>query len=225
MSAYMPDWILALVSDFGNGITLGAVILCYLVKRPELICRVLLAALLSLIVVPLLKQYFDAPRPAVILEHLNVIGETRYKHSFPSGHSATAFLFAGLIYLSSQKVFLRISLIFMAALVGVSRILVGAHWPADVVMGAIVGLSCAYAASHICPLIRLTFRKRLLAYLLLVLALVSSELHTGYDFSEISIVQYVRWGLLMLSIIAVLGFAKRELMAGVMAKRQRLTSQ
>ncbi|WP_185977005.1 MULTISPECIES: phosphatase PAP2 family protein [Shewanella] len=218
----MPNWISALVSDFGNGITLGALILCYLVKRPELICRVLLAALLSLIFVPLLKQYFDAPRPAVILEHLNVIGEARHKHSFPSGHSATAFLFAGLIYLSNQQAFLRMSMIFMATLVGISRILVGAHWPADVVMGAIVGLSCAYAASHICPLIRLTFRKRLLAYLLFFSALVSSELHTGYDFSDISIVQYVRWGLLTLSIAAVLMFAMRETMASITAKRQRL---
>ena len=211
----MPDWVSALVSDFGNGITLGAVILCYLVKRPELICRVLLAALLSLIVVPLLKQYFDAPRPAALLEYLHVIGEARHKHSFPSGHSATAFLFAGLIYLSSQQAIIRMSLLFMAALVGVSRILVGAHWPADVVMGAIVGLSCAYTASYICPLIRLTFRKRLMAYLLFILALISSELNTGYDFSDIDIVQYVRWGLLSLSIIAVLVFTMREIMTSV----------
>ncbi|MPY25777.1 phosphatase PAP2 family protein [Shewanella psychropiezotolerans] len=220
----VPDWMSALLSDFGNGITLGAVFLCYLVKRPELICRVLLAALLSLIFVPLLKQYFDAPRPAVLLEYLNVIGEIRHKHSFPSGHSATAFLFAGLIYLSSQQAMIRVSLIFMASLVGVSRILVGAHWPADVVMGAIVGLSCAYIATQLCPLIRLSFRKRLMAYLLLVLALVSSELNTGYDFSDIYIVQYVRWGLLSLSTIAVLVFTMREVMTSVTAKRQRLHS-
>ena len=61
-----------------------------------------------------------------------------------------------------------------------------------------------------------------MAYLLLVLALVSSELNTGYDFSDIYIVQYVRWGLLSLSIIAVLVFTMREVMASITAKRQRL---
>ncbi|WP_076413976.1 phosphatase PAP2 family protein [Shewanella sp. UCD-KL12] len=215
MSSLIPQWLQAVVNDFGNGITLGAIIVCYLVKRPEMMCRVLFAAVLSLICVPLLKQYFDAPRPPQVLEYLNIVGEARYKHSFPSGHTATAFLFAGLISMFDLRAKVKVTLLILAACVGGSRILIGAHWPADVVMGAIIGLSCAYVATKFCPLITLTFRKKLLAYLLLISALIISEMKSGYDFPTIPLVQYVRWGLLLFSVIAVVIFIYREFSAGI----------
>ncbi|QLE83802.1 hypothetical protein FLM48_01065 [Shewanella sp. Scap07] len=53
-----------MINDLGNGITTGAVALCYLVRYSQRTGKVLLAAVLSLVMVPLLKHYFDAPRPA-----------------------------------------------------------------------------------------------------------------------------------------------------------------
>lgn len=223
MSSSIPLWMQALVNDFGNGITLGAIIVCYLVKRPELICRVLLAAVFSLICIPLLKQYFDAPRPPQVLEYLNVVGEARYKHSFPSGHTATAFLFAGLISMYSQRTMVKVTLFTLATCVGLSRVLIGAHWPADIVMGAIVGLCCAYAATKLCPQITLTFRKKLLAYIVLTAALIISEMKTGYDFPEIPLVQYVRWALLTASVVAVQFFVFRTYVDGMAEKLDTLT--
>lgn len=207
LSIYIPQSWQALVSDFGNGIMSGALMLCFLVKRPELIVRVLIAAGLSLVFIPLLKQYFDAPRPAAIIDYLNIIGEVRYKHSFPSGHTATAFLFAGLVYLACQNQWQKYCAVLAASLVGMSRVLIGAHWPADVVMGAIVGLSCAYVATSLCPLINMSYRKRFFSYLLILAALVVSELQTSYDFPDIPVVQYVRWFLLSISAMAVCLFA------------------
>ncbi len=196
LSLHLPQTSLALITDFGNGITLGAVILCYLAKRPELSCRVLLAVLFSLIMVPLLKQHFDAPRPLMVHNMVSVIGAPRYHHSFPSGHTASIFLFAGLIYFCTQRIWLRWTLLLLAVFVGTSRVLVGAHWPEDVVMGAIVGLSLAYAATRICPLIYLSHRKKALVYLAIIILLVISEINTDHDFPDHPLVQYVRWSLI-----------------------------
>ncbi|WP_028772871.1 phosphatase PAP2 family protein [Shewanella waksmanii] len=100
---WIPEGVIAMINDLGNGITMGAVALCYLVRYPQRTGKVLLAALLSLVMVPLLKHYFDAPRPAAMLSDLHIIGQAHYSNSFPSGHTATIFLFAGLYYTNQYK--------------------------------------------------------------------------------------------------------------------------
>ena len=71
--------------------------------------------------------------------------------SFPSGHSTTSFAFAMVIG------FLRPSwfwpAIFIAALVGISRVVIGMHYPTDVIAGAVLGVLGAY-------LVRLFFAAR-----------------------------------------------------------------
>ncbi|MCC2097080.1 MAG: phosphatase PAP2 family protein [Hyphomicrobiales bacterium] len=61
--------------------------------------------------------------------------------SFPSGHSITAFAFAmALSYFLPRW---RLPLLAAALLVGVSRVIVGAHYPSDVVAGACIGIVSA----------------------------------------------------------------------------------
>lgn len=62
--------------------------------------------------------------------------------SFPSGHSTTAFALAAVIGLASPRWFYW-GLLFGAA-VALSRVTEGAHYPSDVIAGAIVGLLGAY---------------------------------------------------------------------------------
>ncbi|TVP13767.1 phosphatase PAP2 family protein [Shewanella sp. KCT] len=195
IAAYAPADLLLLITDLGDGITLGVITLCCLVKRPELLLRVVIASVLSLILVPLLKQTFDAPRPAVILETLNIVGEIRLKHSFPSGHTATAFLFAGTLFFAYRQTQIKCLAITFASLVGLSRIVVGAHWPEDVIMGAFVGLFCAYAAAH-CPLVKLTQFHKALILAFLWCVLVVSELDKSFDKDLIWPILMLRWGLI-----------------------------
>jgi len=72
-----------------------------------------------------------------------VIGKRPSSWSFPSGHTGASF--AGAWLLSS--VWPKRSPVFLglAALVGVSRVYVGAHYPGDVIVGAVLGITFSEA--------------------------------------------------------------------------------
>lgn len=70
-----------------------------------------------------------------------------YKHnSFPSGHAATAWAVACALTLLYPR--LRVLWIGAAALVAASRVIVGAHYPGDVLAGAWFGVVISLALSR-----------------------------------------------------------------------------
>jgi membrane-associated phospholipid phosphatase len=91
------------------------------------------------IVVALLKETVDRPRPAHADPGIDTVVGTPGSPSFPSGHTATAFAAAAVVGAFYPR--LRWPLYGLAALVGISRIYLGVHFALDVVAGAILGLS------------------------------------------------------------------------------------
>lgn len=65
------------------------------------------------------------------------------RNSFPSGHTSMAFAFAGVVALEHPQY--AIASYGLASFVGFSRINDNAHYLHDVVMGATLGISYAYA--------------------------------------------------------------------------------
>jgi len=110
-------------------------------RRPEMLKAVLLAVLFATLWVHILKPLFDLPRPLAMLgpEQVHLIGKALYRHSFPSGHTTTAFALAGVYVLSRVHPLLSITALGLALLVGLSRAAVGAHWPLDILAGAFGG--------------------------------------------------------------------------------------
>lgn len=66
--------------------------------------------------------------------------------SMPSSHTAFAVMMA--VFVSSMAPRLKPLVVGLAVLVGVSRVLFGAHYPSDVFIGAAVGLGCGCLAVH-----------------------------------------------------------------------------
>jgi len=77
-----------------------------------------------------LQQFFAFPRPPTAINPGS-------PYSFPSTHSTSAFAWAGFM----GKKYRPYELIFylFAALVAVSRVYIGVHYPIDVLSGAILG--------------------------------------------------------------------------------------
>lgn len=88
----------------------------------------------------LLKNTVRRDRPCERLS-LNKDIQPLDTFSFPSGHTAFAFAFAAL--LSEAYSVVALLAYTIASLIGLSRVFLGVHYPADILAGAALGVACA----------------------------------------------------------------------------------
>ncbi len=89
----------------------------------------------------LLKEIFARTRPDIV-PHLDNIGNLAY----PSGHASNAmafFLLAALVLAIKRPMLWRSLAVALALLIGTSRIVLGVHWPSDVIGGWLWGAAFA----------------------------------------------------------------------------------
>jgi undecaprenyl-diphosphatase len=149
-----PAWVEELARDItglgGGGVltilTLAAAGFLALQRKRWLAAYLLGAVASGVVMSTVLKFGFDRPRPDLVPH-----GQIVYTSSFPSGHSmlsAVVFLTLGALLASGQtNLRLRAYLIalaaFLSAIVGVSRVYLGVHWPTDVLAGWTAGAAWA----------------------------------------------------------------------------------
>ena len=117
-------------------------------RRPNLVWQFFLAAILATFWAQGVKAWVASMRPPAVLPagSFHLIGPMLEQHSFPSGHTTTIFVLAGLCCLQHLDNRFKFSVLFLAMLVGLSRIACGVHWPVDVLGGMFGGWLSAVAA-------------------------------------------------------------------------------
>ena len=89
-----------------------------------------------------LKNSLKRKRPPAAIPAFEAFITASDEFSFPSGHTSAAFLLAVLTALSFPAI--ATPLFIWAAAVGISRVILGVHFPADIVAGACLGSLIAY---------------------------------------------------------------------------------
>ena len=149
------DFIMPLITRLGSGgfvFAAGVLLLFSRKKETKTLGILLIAGLaISYYAVGALKAIAARPRPFSVLSNTIVLCYTEKGLSFPSGHATTAFMAAAL-FSSRFKCYPVFYLV--AALVGLSRVYMGVHFPTDVIGGAIIGCVIGwfsiYTAKKIC---------------------------------------------------------------------------
>lgn len=148
-----PSWIVDVLYGFtviGGGWAMLALIPFFVVKRGR---RFAIGATIAIVLqsglVSLVKWLVERPRPCVALGWCApLLGPTPQGPSFPSGHAAGSFAFAAFVAvycareLSKRDAALATgAALAFAILVASSRVVLGVHYPSDVVGGALLGAS------------------------------------------------------------------------------------
>lgn len=183
------DWFWQNITFMGDGLTAYVMLIFFCRHNAHLLWLGLLAVLITGFGVQGIKQSIDVLRPIGYLgiEHVQVIGKILKHDSFPSGHAATAFVLAGVLskYLKLNSFIYHRAFTFcvisLATLTALSRVVVGVHWPLDIIVGSIWGW---YSATII---LKLSFkteqigRTRFSANILYVLAAISAVFLWRFD--------------------------------------------
>lgn len=90
-----------------------------------------------------IKRLVKRPRP--FLAHINFHAVYQpAEHSFPSGHTSTAFGTATALSMAYSKWYVVAPSLLWASSVGYSRMYLGVHYPTDVAAGAALGAGTAF---------------------------------------------------------------------------------
>jgi membrane-associated phospholipid phosphatase len=148
LANHLPNTFWAHVTVLGDTLVALVLGLIFFWNKPGLLRAVLLAALIATLFSHTLKPFLDVARPPGILhlDSFHTIGSVWSAHSYPSGHTVTIATLLGLavFYFKQQGHWLALALI-AALFIGMSRVAVGVHWPADVLAGVAIGWFSAWA--------------------------------------------------------------------------------
>lgn len=159
------DW----MNWFWKGITMLGnagwfwILMSVILLIPEKTRPIGITALVSLIIGTLITNVFlknavARIRPYEVVEGLILLIEKQRDYSFPSGHTCASFA-AAMVYMKMMPKKYGVPFVILAALIALSRLYVGVHYPTDVIGGLIVGIFSAWAAVHLMEYLQKRLKK------------------------------------------------------------------
>ena len=143
----VADFLAPFVTDLGNGwtvVALSLILMLFSYRKGLLIASSF--AVTSLLGAQLVKFIVDAPRPKLYFKdqlsriHFVKGVDVLTTHSFPSGHTITAFTAAVVLAYLSKNSRWGILYLILAILVGYSRMYLSEHFFEDVTAGSVIGV-------------------------------------------------------------------------------------
>jgi len=94
----------------------------------------------------LLKNSLKRRRPEESFDNFHSVITASDRFSFPSGHTSAAFLLVTCLTIIYQEP--AASLYLWATSIGLSRVILGVHYPGDTIAGAVMGSTIAFATAN-----------------------------------------------------------------------------
>lgn len=104
-----------------------------------------------LVITEIIRFLYCRPRPFTVHAVTQLVAENQC--SFPSGHAAFFFALAMAVYFFNKK--WGFWFFAAATVITISRIIVGVHYPSDILGGAIIGILSAGAVFYLAKRIKL----------------------------------------------------------------------
>ena len=143
------DWFFSIITYCGDETVFMAVgmIVFWCVNKYRgyyLLC----VGFLGTVINQFLKMIFRVPRPWIKDPNFTIVESAREAatgYSFPSGHTQTSVGLFGCACRIVKRTWLRVVMIALAVLVPLSRMYLGVHTPADVLVSAMIALILIFA--------------------------------------------------------------------------------
>lgn len=151
-----PIWLdrgMWLTTQLGNMLAaFVAAVLLFLLHDRDLAFEIVFGTLTLWLLVELIKALSERERPFLTLDKTRIVGWHERGDSFPSGHTTQVFFLVTLLIHDFQLgMGAAVGLYAVAALVGFTRIYVGAHYPRDVIAGMVLGSVWGILANLVDP--------------------------------------------------------------------------
>lgn len=139
------DCFFTFLSRMGNG---GAIWFCFALylsaglHQTRYALMLFFSIILSHLVSQILKPIIGRPRPFVTYPVKRLLIHTPGGYSCPSGHSSTSFAAATVLCIAGRQ--FGVAAVILAVGIAFSRIFLFVHYPSDTVIGAAIGILCAF---------------------------------------------------------------------------------
>jgi undecaprenyl-diphosphatase len=90
----------------------------------------------------LLKEIFQRPRPCHVLTDIHLLAGCTRTFAMPSNHASNVFVLAGVVW--TARIAWRWVVLVLALGIAYSRVYLGVHYPADVIVGAVWGAALGW---------------------------------------------------------------------------------
>lgn len=143
----------AVISRLGDGVfwySLAAVIpIIYGMAGLNVSATMIISGLVCVVIYKQLKNRLVRERPFIKSKEIYKGCAPLDRYSFPSGHTMHAACFSTVVLWNTPE--LSFIVLPFAFLVAVSRMVLGMHYPSDVICGAVLGILLGASANHLLP--------------------------------------------------------------------------